>query len=321
MRKYFFLLLSISFSFSQENLSFIEMQKTQEYMLANQEIRIYPKPRWAEMLTRVPEDILTSTKNFVTGTNLNYFIGATLSTVALIPTDQYLIDQSRSLGNQIGLSPDNKYGKLGFLKNKPENIGATFYLIGNGTTIILLSAGFITYGIIKNNYRAQATASGLMESLLVSGVFPQLIKRTTGRESPFIAIKNGNPGGDWNPFPSFNAYAKNTPYYDAMPSGHLTTIMAGLTIITTNYPEYKWIKPVGYSLIAAMCYQMMQSQVHWISDYPLALFIGYVTGKTIAKNRFISTKYTQTNKLKKSTIKITGSNINGQNLLGISLNF
>ena len=31
---------------------------------------------------------------------------------------------------------------------------------------------------------------------------------------------------------------------------------------------------------------MMQSQVHWASDYPLALVLGYFIGKTISKSRY-----------------------------------
>ena len=183
-----------------------------------------------------------------------------------------------------------------------------------------MSAGFITYGLLKKDYRAQATASELIESLALSGVYVQTIKRITGRESPFIARENGNSGGDWNPFPSFGAYAKNTSNYDAVPSGHLTTIMSALTIITTNYPEYKWIKPVGYSIIGAMCFQMLQSEVHWVSDYPLAILLGYFVGKTIATNRFKETKNTLGND-KKYSWNFSASRNYDYNLVGATLKF
>ena len=218
------------------------------------------------------------------------------------------------------MSPNNIYGTFGPLKVVPKNLGAGFYLTGNGFTVIVLTSSFLTYGLLKKDYRAQATASGLMESLLLSGVYTQTIKRITGRESPFIAIQNGNSGGDWNPFPSFSAYAKNTPTYDAMPSGHLTTIMAALTVITTNYPEYKWIKPVGYTLLGAMSFQMVQSQVHWASDYPLAIFMGYFIGKNVAKNRFTETKNADGTE-KKYSINFSASRLYNNNMVGATLNF
>jgi hypothetical protein len=68
--------------------------------------------------------------------------------------------------------------------------------------------------------------------------------------------------------------------------------MATITVIATNYPEIKWIKPVGYSLLGVMAFNMVSSKVHWVSDYPLALLIGYVIGKNAAERRIIKSKRT-----------------------------
>ncbi len=297
------------------------IEKTaQTYNFDNGNSRTYRKTKFWEMVTNVPKDFIATSKDFVAKDHAYYLGGAIASTALLVPLDQRITDQSRAFAERQGLSSSNKYGKFGPLTNIPQNIGAGFYLIGNGTTVILLSAGLLSYGLLEKDYRAQATASGLMESLLVSGIYVQTIKRITGRESPFIAIKNGNSGGDWNPFPSFDAYANNTPSYDAVPSGHLTTIMAGLTVITTNYPEYKWIKPVGYTLIAGMCFQMTQSEVHWVSDYPLAILMGYFVGKTIAKNRFTETK-NDDGTIKKYSLNFSASRNNDYNMVGATLKF
>ena len=297
------------------------IEKTaQTYNFDNGNSRTYRKTKFWEMVTNVPKDFIATSKDFVAKDHAYYLGGAIASTALLVPLDQRITDQSRAFAERQGLSSSNKYGKFGPLTNIPQNIGAGFYLIGNGTTVILLSTGLLSYGLLEKDYRAQATASGLMESLLVSGIYVQTIKRITGRESPFIAIKNGNSGGDWNPFPSFAAYAKNTPSYDAVPSGHLTTIMAGLTVITTNYPEYKWIKPVGYTLIAGMCFQMTQSEVHWVSDYPLAILMGYFVGKTIAKNHFTETK-NDDGTIKKYSLNFSASRNNDYNMVGATLKF
>lgn len=301
-------------------LPLIIEKAAQTYNFDNGNSRTYRKTKFWEMVTNVPKDFIATSKDFVAKDHAYYLGGAIASTALLVPLDQRITDQSRAFAERQGLSSSNKYGKFGPLTNIPQNIGAGFYLIGNGTTVILLSAGLLSYGLLEKDYRAQATASGLMESLLVSGIYVQTIKRITGRESPFIAIKNGNSGGDWNPFPSFAAYAKNTPSYDAVPSGHLTTIMAGLTVITTNYPEYKWIKPVGYTLIAGMCFQMTQSEVHWVSDYPLAILMGYFVGKTIAKNRFTETK-NDDGTIKKYSLNFSASRNNDYNMVGATLKF
>lgn len=324
--KILFFICIVNYCFSQQKDSTqakkLSERPFQEYIIDATTVRTYNKPKLLEVFTRLPKDFMDTNRDFVAKDHAWYLGGAVASTALLVPIDQKLVDNSRSFADQLGMSPNNKYGNFGPLNNIPQNIGAGFYLVGNGTTVILLGAGFATYGLFKNDYRAQATASGLFESLALSGLYVQTIKRITGRESPFIAIQNGNPGGDWNPFPSFTAYAKSTPHYDAVPSGHLTTIMSAVTIIAINYPEYKWIKPVSYSALGLLCFQMMQSQVHWASDYPLAILIGYFTGKTIAKNRFSEKKLTgEQEPKKKFTYNFTGNRIYGMNTLGLSVTF
>lgn len=70
-----------------------------------------------------------------------------------------------------------------------------------------------------------------------------------------------------------------------MPSGHIATFMATVTIIATNYSEIKWIKPVGYSIMSVLAFNMVSGKVHWVSDYPIGIFIDYVMGKEIANRR------------------------------------
>ena len=115
----------------------------------------------------------------------------------------------------------------------------------------------------------------------------------SGRQSPSPAIGNGNPGGQWKLIPSLKAYQTNTSNYDAMPSGHLATFIATITVIAANYPEIKYLEPVGYSLMGTMAFEMLSSKVHWASDYPLAILIGYVVGKTVANRRIIKKSKTE----------------------------
>lgn len=293
--------------------------QSQSYTLKDGSVRTYPKPKLLEFITKAPKDFIDTNKDFVAKDHAYYLGGAVASTLILIPFDQKLIDNSREIAEKWGMSVSNNYNKVGGIVKVPKDIGAGLYLLGNGSTVVLLGVGFATYGLIKNDYRAQATASGLMESLILSGVFSQTIKRITGRESPFIAIENGNSGGDWNPFPSFSAFGKETPHYDAMPSGHLTTFMSALTVIADNYPDSVWIKPVGYTLAGALCFQMMQSQVHWASDYPLALLMGYFIGKTISRNRYSVSGFSAGHV--KYKVNFTASRISEYNTVGVKLSF
>ncbi|MGK6340955.1 phosphatase PAP2 family protein [Chryseobacterium sp. DT-3] len=322
MKKIRLLLVPVSIlvcSQEKDSLRAENPPESQIYNLKDGSVRTYSKPRLLDFVTKLPRNFINTNKNFIAKDHAYYLGGAVAATLILLPFDQKLIDNSRELGQNWGMNVDNTYHKAAGLLRIPKDVGSALYLLGNGSTIVLLGIGFGTFGLINKDYRAQATASGLMESLILSGVFSQTIKRITGRESPFIAIENGNPGGNWTPFPSFSAFASQTPHYDAMPSGHLTTFMAGLTVIADNYPDAKWIRPVGYILAGALCFQMMQSQVHWASDYPVALLMGYFIGKTIAKSRYTESR-TGAEKMKYK-IDLAASRTMGYNLVGVKISF
>ncbi len=292
MKKYFLISVFVTF-FTQAqkidslktSVSIIENKDVQSYKINSDLSFEYKKPRFWEFINRLPNDFGTMGSLVIQKNNLLFGGIAIGSTIALLPLDQKIIDNSRQFGERIGLDEAHLYG--GFLKSTPVKINSGIYHFGNGFTSIAVGVGLLTFGLIEKDYRAIHTSSEIAEGLIASGVFVQTIKRITGRESPFIAEKNGNKGGDWNPFPSFKAYASNTPNYDAVPSGHLTTFMTTFVIISENYKEKKWIKPVGYTMMGMLCFEMMQSKVHWASDYPLAIFMGYIVGKSIVKNRIV----------------------------------
>lgn len=270
-----------------------EDKTNQTFQISETTSYSYKKPKFVELFKYIPKDIAGLGKFVTQKENLFWTSSSVLSTAILIPFDQQLTDAVIDLGKGINWDKTHSYSKVGgVLRIIPNDINSAVYYIGNGGTTMLISGTFFAIGKINNDYRALNTANELVEVLLSVGVATQTIKRITGRQSPVAAIKSGNDGGHWTPFPSFSAYQNNTPNYDAVPSGHVATFMATLTVISTNYPEVKWIKPVGYSLMGIMAFEMVSSKVHWVSDYPLALLIGYVIGKNAANRRIIKTEKT-----------------------------
>ena len=147
----------------------------------------------------------------------------------------------------------------------------------------MIASGLWISGKINNNYRDIQTAYDLTETFASSGIISQVFKRISGRESPFKATV---PGGKWNPFPSFATYQKNTSSHDAFPSGHLTTLTATFTVLHYNYPEKKWITPLGLGIMSLSAWAMVNTEVHWLSDYPLAIACGYITGKLTSMRHY-----------------------------------
>ena len=294
----------------------------QYYKVSDEYSYGYTKPKLLDIIKYVPSDLVSFGEFLIQKENTIWVAGAVGSTLALIPFDQKLLDNAQELGEPIGLGDDVRYIRLAGVEVLPQDINGAIYYLGNGMTPLLIGIGLYTAGLINDDYRAMNTASELGEVLISSGIPIQVIKRITGRQSPSAAIASGNDGGHWTPFPSFKAYGTNTPEYDAIPSGHITTFMATVTVLATNYPEVKWIKPVGYSLMAVMGFQMMSTRVHWASDYPIALLVGYAIGKKAASRRITKKLNKEVSKRKTDyRTNFTYGNFDGVKMIGVNITF
>lgn len=313
--------LLISAYFNAQKTDSVQI-KTQEYKISDEVTLVYQKPRISDIYRKIPKNFAGTAKDVVSKDVYGYSLAALGSTVALLPLDPAIIKESRKLGEKIGFSENHTYSNLGPLKIIPGDVGSFIYFMGNGTTFILIGAGLGTYGLITNDYRAISTSMQLAQSVLLSGFFSQPLKRITGRESPFETINAGRNHSYWQFMPSFDAYQKNTSRYDAMPSGHLTTGVAAWVVLAENYPEKKWIKPLGFTLMGLMGFEMMQSKVHWISDYPIAILLGYLIGKNIAKNARVKKVNDNTAfQEKKYKVNISASNLYGTQVIGLNIDF
>lgn len=161
-----------------------------------------------------------------------------------------------------------------------EKFGGGYFQIG-------AALSFMGLGYIGGSKRALRTAFQIGESILASGVLVQISKRSTGRESPKSSLEKT---GRWRPFPSPSEYAGHVRDYDAMPSGHLSSALTTLIVIQENYPEYKWIPWVGYPLIGVLCLSFSATSIHWWSDYPLGIYLGYHFAKIVTRNNNVEDK-------------------------------
>ena len=250
-------------------------------------VRYASKPTGFEFVSNIWGDLKTFVRRIDPKKNYKPLIGLTLGTALLVKYDQDILDESQRFARDLGLISDTKNGReskmiidfsaagLDLPVRAPLNLNAGMYFIGDGITHVSIAGGLATYGAIYDDYRALNTASQIMEGIIVTGIVVQVIKRSTGRESPYRATRDG---GRWDLFPSQSDYSGEVSKYDAMPSGHLATAMATTTILAANYPEKTWIKPTGYTLMGLLGFAMMNNGVHWASDYPLGIAIGYLAG-------------------------------------------
>lgn len=219
-----------------------------------------------------------------------YGVGAMfLGTAAIVAVDQPIVDAAQRFGHYIGLEGTANFVDVSPVKKLPlqfpTDLPSALYFIGDGITLGCVMGCFATYGAVKKDSRALHTSLQICEGLAIVTVFTQGLKHITGRQTPFRRDLDPDrvDGGKWRWFPNQKDYANLVPEYDAFPSGHEAAIMVTLTVIAENYPEYHWIRPVGYSLMTVLGFQMLNNGVHWASDYPLSIAFSYMLGKFLVQ--------------------------------------
>jgi membrane-associated phospholipid phosphatase len=237
--------------------------------------------KWYSMFTKVPRDINNFATSALNSNRLPLFAALAAGTGALM-----LVDEQGWLANRRLFNESKTFHNL-------SDFGVA---LGNEKYHFMIVGMFGAWGLINHDSRSLKTASNLVEAIIASGVSVQLLKRVFGRESP-VASKE---------------YQKHQPKYYAYPSGHITTLTAAVTVLANNYPEAKWIKPVGYSLIAICGVGLVSRGMHWYSDLPAGFFLGYTFGNIISPEQEV----TQT---QDSEAKLHLSPLLGFNNLGLQL--
>ena len=250
------------------------------YMINNR-VYEYKKPSAFGFLKKVPSDFVDFYNESFKVSNWKAISLIAVSTGVLIYYDEDILNETRRLGRKWNINQDTN-NVTGFpLLELPADFGSALYFIGDGAVSMSITASFLTYGLINDDNRALQTSSQLAEGLITSGLITvQVLKHLSGRTSP----RSNNFEDLWEPFPNQIDYHKKVSRYDAYPSGHLTTTMATYIIIRSNYPEYKFIDPLAWTLMTALSFQMVNNGVHWAGDYPLAIGLGYMFGKIAVNN-------------------------------------
>ena len=256
-------------------------------LLAQAEIT-YQKPGKFDFVTNIPNTMKESWyMSFNTQKEtLLVWSGVISSSILLYIYDEEILAEFQRWGRSLGIGNDDKTKDMIVINGLtimrgPSDLGSTLYYLGDGWTHGLIALSFLTTGALTSDNRAMQTGNQIIHGMVTSTIANQIIKRATGRESPYRKTKTR---GAWRPFPSFNEYNNNTSKYDAMPTGHLMTATMTFTIIDTNYPQARyWLRPLGFTWLTLLGFQMINNGVHWASDYPLGIAMGYVFGKVASK--------------------------------------
>lgn len=248
----------------------------------------YDTPGPFEWISATPGNLMSFGRRIKPMENYAWLAGIAASSVLLIRYDQQITRAAQKLGRDWGMVSDTKTGRETITLIDwqaggydlplviPANATSTMYFLGDGLTHLGIVGGLLGYGFLNDDSRSISTASQTAEALLLTGIVVQVLKRTTGREAAYLASEEG---GKWQWFPNQEAYNQHVPQFDAFPSGHLATVMATTKVLADNYPDHRYIWPVGAGVMTLLGFAMLTNGVHWAGDYPLGLAIGYVAGQ------------------------------------------
>ena len=217
--------------------------------------------KWYTMFERIPGDWVSGWNLTVRKDNIPTMIAITALTTVAIATDRPMWENS----------------KRWYTSSQTAKDASDFFVyLGDGKPQFGLSAAFALYGFVAKDDRALLTGSQITEAVLACGSVVQVLKHITGRESPLVSTRRS---GKWQFFPNQIDYHKRVPHFDAYPSGHIATSLATLIVVLENYPETKpWLRPVGYTIVGCIGVGLMNRGIHWWSDFPLGLYLGYQFG-------------------------------------------
>ncbi len=150
-----------------------------------------------------------------------------------------------------------------------NKIGDDVTYLGSGILTIPVVGGLYLYGHFAGDGKATETALLSVESFIMTGVFVQALKRTTGRHRPYT----GDPYNTWDG-PTLSSSK------DSFPSGHASSAFAVATVIAEEYDNYI-VPPLAYTVAAITALNRVSHNAHWSSDIFIGSAIGYFTGKAI----------------------------------------
>ncbi len=129
-------------------------------------------PRWSDMFVNIPRDWMRWPQVAFRSDRILPWLAVAGSTALLIATDDHTYEPSKQFygsDSRVAFASD-------FLAD-----------LGDGRTQFGLSGAFALYGWLANDMKALRVASQIVETVLASGIVVQVLKHSTGRQSPIVA--------------------------------------------------------------------------------------------------------------------------------------
>ncbi|MDR8394274.1 phosphatase PAP2 family protein [Aliifodinibius sp. S!AR15-10] len=148
-----------------------------------------------------------------------------------------------------------------------------FYDVVDPSIFALGSSGLlIGSGYLFKDKKMAKTGWTAIEAVVFTQLATGFLKSAAGRERPFV--EDGNM--------DFDLFDNDGNAQRSFPSGHTSKIFALSTVLASSY-DSPWVRIPAYALAASVALQRVESGEHWVSDVVVGGTLGYVIGRTLAK--------------------------------------
>jgi len=173
-------------------------------------------------------------------------------------------------GISVGLYTQDGKIQIWVQKNKNDT---NSHLADDASTayryVLPVLGGLGLYGYIADDERAKRTFLLSAESFILTGIFVQTLKHTTGRHRPYT--------GD--PYDTWSGPTRNSSYL-SFPSGDASTAFAIASVVASEYDNIV-VPTLAYTTASLIALERVYNNAHWSSDIFVGSAIGYFTGKAI----------------------------------------
>jgi hypothetical protein len=180
------------------------------------------------------------------------------------------LEASLVTGVAVGLYTQDDHIQRWVQKHK-NTTTADLFEVTRKLSVISISAlvGLGAYGYISSDDKARTTFLLSSESFVITSIFVQGLKRTTGRHRPYT----GDPHDTWAGFTSKGDYF-------SFPSGDASSAFAIASVVAAEY-DNMIVPPLVYGVSALIALRRVHNNGHWSSDVFVGSALGYFTGKAI----------------------------------------
>jgi hypothetical protein len=144
--------------------------------------------------------------------------------------------------------------------------------LGQTETVAGISGLLYVSGRFAGDSHLQQTGELAVESLVVTALVVELVKRVVDRQRP------SGQGVDSSWGPSYRA----SPRY-SFPSGHAAATFALATVVARQYPEKRWVAPVAYGLATLTAASRVAENRHWTSDVVAGACLGVLISDVVVR--------------------------------------